>query len=203
VPTCLRQLPIFLYADSAGKLRFLRIARHTFNAEFPEALSYCQERRFVFQMARSLGVYEGNLVCAILFLKYERIERLGAWFAERLAEIVRKEKERMGADIVVPVPLHRQRARERGFNQVDIFGRRLARFMRLPYRPVLFMRSRPRPEKHLLRNEERWAAVRGAFAMHTGGRVDNLRGLLLDDVITTGAMLDARYAKRAQSRSRV
>jgi ComF family protein len=93
--------------------------------------------------------------------------------------------------VIVPVPLHRQRTRERGFNQVDLFGRPLARHLRLPYRPVLLMRSRPRPEKHLLRSNERWEAVRGAFAIREGGRVDNLRILLLDDVMTTGATLDA------------
>jgi hypothetical protein len=40
--------------------------------------------------------------------------------------------------------------------------------------PVLPMRAKPRPEKHLLRSEERGEAVRGAFAMRNGGRVDNL-----------------------------
>jgi competence protein ComFC len=166
----------------------------TFDPEFPHAVSYCrdcQERRFAFQLARSYGLYERPLVRAILLLKYERIEPLGTWFAERLTELVAKEQERMAADVVVPVPLHRQRSRERGFNQVDVFGRPLARRLRLPYRPVLLMRSRPRPEKHLLRHDERWDAVRGAFAMGSGGRVDNLRVLLLDDVMTTGATLDA------------
>jgi ComF family protein len=97
----------------------------------------------------------------------------------------------MSADAIVPVPLHRQRSRERGFNQVDLFARPLAKYLGLPYQPVLLIRSRPRPEKHLLRSEERWEAVRGAFAIRKGGRVDNLRILLLDDVMTTGATLDA------------
>jgi ComF family protein len=111
--------------------------------------------------------------------------------AQRLSELVRKEAERMSPDMIVPVPLRRQHNREHGFNQVDLFGRPLSRILRLHYRPVLLMRSRPRPEKHLLRTEERWEAVRGAFAMRKGGRVDNLRILLLDDVMTTGATLDA------------
>jgi ComF family protein len=166
----------------------------TFDPEFPRAVSHCrdcQERRFAFQLARSYGIYQGSLVRALLLLKYERIEPLGTWFAERLAEVVAKEPDRLAADVVVPVPLHRQRSRERGFNQVDLFGPRLARRLGLPYRAALLMRSRPRPEKHLLRHEERWEAVRGAFALHRGSRVDNLRFLLLDDVMTTGATLDA------------
>lgn len=151
----------------------------------------CCEQKFAFRCARSFGLYEGALVHAILLLKYERIEPLGAWFATRLAEVVRGEIDKLAADVVVPVPLHPQRKKERGFNQVDLFAEPLSRRLGLPYRPALLMRARPRPEKHLLRNEERWEAVRGAFAIQAGGRVDNLRILLLDDVMTTGATLDA------------
>ena len=168
--------PWLLPQNSEEKLRFCRD---------------CCEQKFAFRCARSFGLYQGALVRAILLLKYERIEPLGAWFAARLAEVVQEELERLGADVVVPVPLHRQRMKERGFNQVDLFAKPLARRLGLPYRPVLLMRARPRPEKHLLRNEERWEAVRGAFAIQAGGRVDNLRVLLLDDVMTTGATLDA------------
>ena len=94
-------------------------------------------------------------------------------------------------DVVVPVPLHRNRQKERGSNQVELFARPLASLLGLPFKPALLMRTRPRPEKHLLHYEEQWEAVRGAFAMKRDGRVDNLRVLLLDDVMTTGATLDA------------
>ena len=151
----------------------------------------CSEERFAFAVARSFGIYRESLVRAILLLKYEQVEPLGAWFAKRLAEVVRGEGGLLSADIVVPVPLHRQRQRERGFNQVELFARPLAKLLELPYRPVLLVRKRPRPEKHLLTRDERQAAVRGAFAMQKGARVDNSRVLLLDDVITTGATLDA------------
>jgi ComF family protein len=117
--------------------------------------------------------------------------RENVWFAGCLAQRVHQQGDRMTADAIVPVPLHRQRRRERGFNQVDLIGRPLAKGLRLPYVPVLLMRSRARPEKHLLRSEERWEAVRGAFAIRQGGQVDNLRILLLDDVMTIGATLNA------------
>jgi competence protein ComFC len=166
----------------------------TFNPEFPSIrmlCADCQKKRFGFEMARSFGLYEDELARAVVLLKHEQVEPLGKWFGQRIAELVRQEGERMSADVIVPVPLHRDRNRERGYNQVDLFGRPLAKLLRLPYRPVLLVRSRPRPEKHLLRSEERWEAVRGAFAIRKGGRVDNLRILLLDDVMTTGATLDA------------
>jgi predicted amidophosphoribosyltransferase len=48
--------------------------------------------------------------------------------------------------MVVPVPLHRQRKKERGFNQVELFAKPLAKRLGIPYRLVLLMRTRPRPE---------------------------------------------------------
>jgi len=128
-------------------------------------------------------------VQAIVVLKFERIEPLGRWFAKRLAEVVRREA--INADIVVPVPLHRQRERERGYNQADLIAKPLARQLGLPYRAVLLTRTKPRPDKHILTLEERWESVRGAFATRSGSKVDNLRVLLVDDVMTTGATLDA------------
>lgn len=146
-------------------------------------------RLYAFDLARSYAVYDGVLVRAILLLKFERMEPLGEWFSERLAELVRREAPE--ADVVVPVPLHRERERERGYNQADLIARPLARRLKLPHRAVLLMRTRARPDKHILSLEERWESVRGAFATRPGSVVDNLRVLLVDDVMTTGATLNA------------
>ncbi|MGC2233255.1 MAG: ComF family protein, partial [Candidatus Acidiferrum sp.] len=151
----------------------------------------CQQKTYAFERARSYGIYEGPLVKTILLLKWERMEPLGAWFAERLAEIVGREKGALAADVVVPVPLHRDRERERGYNQAGLISKPLARRLGLPHKAVLLMRTRPRPNKQVLTLEERWESVRGAFATRPGSQVDNKRVLLVDDVMTTGATLDA------------
>jgi ComF family protein len=151
----------------------------------------CRDKTYAFERARSFAVYEGALVRAILLLKYEQIEPLGAWFAERLAGLVKEQGSALAADVVVPVPLHRQRERERGYNQAALLSQPLAKRLRLPHKAVLLMRTRARPEKQVLTLEERWESVRGAFATRPGSQVDNLRVLLLDDVLTTGATLDA------------
>jgi ComF family protein len=152
---------------------------------------FCKSRRYHFDYARSFALYEGQLIPAILLLKFERVEPLGVWFAQRLFELVQGEEQLLQADVVVPVPLHRIRQRERGYNQADLIAKPLARKLRLPCRPVLLTRTRARPDKHLLSVTERWESVRGAFATRPGSEVDNLRVLLLDDVLTTGATLDA------------
>jgi competence protein ComFC len=155
------------------------------------ACHFCRSRKYHFNRARSFAFYEGQLVPAILLLKFEQIEPLGAWFAQRLYELIQQEKDLLQTDIVVPVPLHRARQRERGYNQADLIARPLARRLRLPCRSILLTRTRPRPDKLVLSATERWESVRGAFATRPGSEVDNLRVLLLDDVLTTGATLDA------------
>lgn len=151
----------------------------------------CQNKTYGFDCARSFAIYQGPLVRAILLLKFEQIEPLGAWFAERLAEVVSSERDRFAVDIVVPVPLHRQRERERGYNQAAVISKPLAKRLRLPHKALLLMRTKARPDKRVLTLEERWESVRGAFATRPDSQVDNLRVLLVDDVLTTGATLDA------------
>jgi len=151
----------------------------------------CGNRTYAFDRARSYAIYEGALVRAIILLKFERIEPLGTWFAARLAEVVQREIQILEADVVVPVPLHRDRERERGYNQADVIAKPLAKKLRLPHKAVLLVRTRSRPDKQVLSFEERWESVRGAFATRPGSQVDNKRVLLVDDVLTTGATLDA------------
>ena len=126
-----------------------------------------------------------------MLLKFERMEPLGRWFAERLAEVARREAVAVAVDVVVPVLLHRQRERERGYNQADLIARPLARILGIPFRSYLLVRTRPRPDKIRLTRRERWETVRGAYATHKSAQVDKLRVLLVDDVFTTWATLDA------------
>jgi ComF family protein len=91
-----------------------------------------------------------------------------------------------GVDLVVPVPLHRQRRRARGFNQAE----ELARHLGLGWKDVL-RRTRATPSQTDLPAAQRHANVRDAFALRRGRAVDGLTVLLVDDVSTTGATLEA------------
>jgi len=151
----------------------------------------CRRGIYAFHLARSYGVYTGAMLRAITLLKYHAVTPLGGWFAARLAELVARQPEGFAADVVVPVPLHPTRLRERGYNQAELIARPLARRMRLPLRSYLLVRTKPRPDKLKLTRKERWSSVRGAYAIRAGTQVDKLRVLLVDDVFTTGATLDA------------
>jgi ComF family protein len=128
---------------------------------------------------------------AIVLLKYEQVTPLAGWFAQQLASLARQHPSGFAADVIVPVPLHAARLRERGYNQAELIARALAKRLGIPCRPYLLARTVPRPEKLRLTLRERWLSVRNAFVIREGSAVDKLRVLLLDDVLTTGATLDA------------
>jgi ComF family protein len=134
----------------------------------------------------AIGAYDGALRDILHALKYDG--RRSA--APRLSELMAASGRLVltGADLVVPVPLHRRRLRHRGFNQAAD----LARGLGVTVRPVL-RRVRPTRAQVELPAAERQSNVAGAFATkrrcarHIAGRVV----VLVDDVATTGATLEA------------
>jgi ComF family protein len=157
---------------------------------FPKC-HFCRSRPYKFDLSRSFGAYTPRMSRAILLLKYGKVTPLGDWFARRLATLVEHHAVDFGVDVVIPVPLDQGRLRERGFNQAELIAKPLASLLGIPFRSYLLVRTRPRPNHLRLTLRERWETVRGAYATHNAAQVDKLRVLLVDDVFTTGATLDA------------
>jgi len=159
----------------------------------------CRNNTYGFDRARSFAVYSDALFEAIILMKYEEVTRLGLWFAHRLAELDDFSLPPWRPDLIVPVPLHPERRRERGYNQAELIAGPLARRLKIPLKPHLLIRTKSRPPQLLLSRSQRWETVRGAYATPKGCGVDKLRILLVDDVLTTGATLDAcaRALKKA------
>jgi len=151
----------------------------------------CRRGVYAFDFARSFAIYNDCMIRAITVLKYEAVTSLGDWFAARLSEIVRCNTELQAVDLIIPIPLDPSRLRQRGYNQAELIARPLAKRLRLPARSGWMKRTRPRPNRLKLTRSERWRTVRGAFEVAGSAGVDKLRVLLVDDVFTTGATLDA------------
>jgi ComF family protein len=151
----------------------------------------CRGEFYAFDRARSFAVYDRALSEAVLLLKYEQVTSLADWFGARLAQIAIEARPDWRVDVVVPVPLHRDRRRERGYNQAELIAKPIARRLKLSLDAKLLRRTKPRPPQLVLSRAEHWKSVRGAYATPEGMKIDNLRILLVDDVLTTGATLDA------------
>jgi len=147
-------------------------------------------------LATAIGPYDERLRDVIHALKYEARPTI----ARRLAARMRAAGAAVlaGADVVVPVPLHRSRERTRGFNQ----ARELARHLGVPVADVLIRKRRTESQADLPA-AKRPANVAGAFALRVahrsgaaakawrGAALDGRVAVLIDDVSTTGATLNA------------
>jgi ComF family protein len=153
----------------------------------------CRRTRRLVDRARAIGTYDGALRAVVHALKYEGRRSL----ARTLAGLMRRRGADMldGATCAVPVPLHPSRRRERGFNQAAD----LAKHVGLPAVAAL-RRVRATSTQTGLPAAQRHRNVRDAFALTRAGRaLTNATVVLIDDVSTTGATLEAcaRVLKQA------
>ena len=167
-----------------GALSFAAVA-----GEFREGVRCHRCDEWEFTAARAVGVYEGALRASVLRLKHE------PHVASRLARLLHETQRRPPLDAasrVVPVPLHAERERERGFNQAAQLARAVSARARLPLDEWSVLRVR-HAERHRagMDARARRETVADAFEVVRPRLVEGERVLLVDDVFTTGATVSA------------
>lgn len=136
--------------------------------------------------------YAGPAGSAIRALKFRRQRRLALPLALLLADAARRAG--LAPDVIVPMPLHVKRRRERGYNQAELLARPLARTLHAPLAAHALARTRATQPQTRLSRRDRLANVAGAFALTSPTAAALLAGkrvVLVDDVTTTGATLGA------------
>jgi competence protein ComFC len=159
----------------------------------------CAHRAIYFDAA--VAAYRGRGVVREIIheFKYGRQMHLRHLVAQWLRAALNDERLRdISFDLIVPVPLHPARQRERGFNQASLLAESLSSETSMPYRPVL-ERIRYTTTQTALDRSERMENLHNAFRLRKSAHVRGLRVLLIDDVLTTGSTLSecARVLKRA------
>lgn len=170
----------------------------------------CRACRLVpppFERAVAYGIYQGRLRDAIHALKYGGLHPaargLGRMLAEAIARLAEESPKQM---LIVPVPLHRSKLSQRGFNQARLLAREALRELgrshpawRLTLAPGTLMRLRETKSQAGLTPRQRRLNVRGAFSVSDPRAVAGRHVLLVDDIMTTGAT--ARAAAQALARA--
>ena len=150
----------------------------------------CQQEAPPFERALAYGSYEGGLRDLIHLLKYEGVRPASNVLGRMLAEVIAElEPGFSGPVSVVPVPLHRRKQRERGFNQSEMIACAALKLMkaeRLSLQPELLERRRETPSQIGLTQNQRRENLRGAFVALQPQKLAGREVLLIDDVLTTG-----------------
>jgi ComF family protein len=135
---------------------------------------------------------KGGVVQHLLHqLKYNNCpeigERLGKAYGRELAE----HSPAVEFDLIVPVPLHRSRLRKRGYNQSAWFAKGLSDALGVPWDESISIRTKSSATQTRKSRSARWENVQHVFSVRGGAPLDRKRILLVDDIITTGATLEA------------
>lgn len=153
--------------------------------------SNCRELDLQFSHARAAVVAKGVALEVIHRYKYHR----ALWFEPFLADLlVRAAGPELAAqkwDWLVPIPLYPTKQREREFNQAERLAARLSRASGIRLNTRLIRRVQATRTQTLLTRTERIANMRHAFAIRPGRSVADLKIVLIDDVLTTGATASA------------
>ena len=150
--------------------------------------AYCADKAKSLNQIFAWGDHEGPLRLALHQLKYRRDVGLGEELSNHLVNIIKRKN--IMVDIVVPVPLGWKRQRERGYNQSALLARPLALALGLPFRSRALKRVRETRTQVGLSIEQRRKNVLGAFEAKPRF-VAGKNILLVDDVMTTGATMEA------------
>ena len=142
-----------------------------------------------FSRARAFGYYDTVLLKAIHAFKYQGETTLGRHLGRLMAGYDYLDFPAASASVVMPVPLHRRRLRERTFNQALILARSLAKRYAIPLDFTSLRRHIYTTPQISLGKAERQANVRGAFRVVKPEKVKGAKVLLVDDVYTTGNTL--------------
>src|SRR5262249_50765555 len=148
-----------------------------------------------FVRAVAYGLYSGRMKDAIHALKYNRMypaaQVLGRMLAMAIAQLIADAPQEL---LVIPVPLHRSRYAQRGFNQARALARAALESLeqthpawRLKFAPAALMRYRATESQSGLTPRQRRINLRGAFAVTDPAAVAGKAILLIDDILTTGA----------------
>lgn len=160
----------------------------------------CKKGEHFFESGRSLWVHKMPVSKAIYGFKYHDLRCYGEVFGREMGKELEDFIVHTNAQVIVPIPLHRKRYLDRGYNQAKVLAMAIGKRMGIPVEELLIRRKDTDPQK-VLNDVERRKNIKGAFAAKRP--ISYERVLLIDDIYTTGSTLDeaAKVLKKAGVRS--
>lgn len=150
----------------------------------------CGRKNHAFIQGKAMWVYEGRVRESVYRFKYRNKREYGGVYAKEIARRYGNWMRQRNVQALIPVPLHRNRRRARGYNQAEILADELGRITGIPVRRELLVRVQDTRPQKLLSGTERKNNLKKAFKT-TKSIVQLNCVLIIDDIYTTGSTADA------------
>ena len=134
---------------------------------------------------------EGKVKKLIHQLKYKNNQKVGVFLGEWLGLKLLETKAYNNIDYIIPVPLHKDKLRLRGYNQLTKFGETLSSILNIEYLEGILIRNTMAKTQTLKKRLDRFKSLVNNFSLINADLLKNKHVLLIDDVVTTGATLEA------------
>lgn len=134
-------------------------------------------------------------------LKYKNKQEIGTFLGNWLSKNMLESNRFSNVTCVVPVPLHKTKKRKRGYNQLTKFGKAIAKNLNIPFIDNVLVRKEKGNSQTNKVRFERWKNVENLFFVNQTKTLENQHILLIDDVITTGATLEACYTALCKAKN--
>ncbi|MCQ2979434.1 MAG: ComF family protein [Clostridia bacterium] len=155
---------------------------------------YRVDKKFFDGDGKEIGIgiyrYDGVVRFLIQKLKYEKNKKIAYALSELAFEDVKNFLLKHHVNYIVPMPIHKDRLKERGFNQSELIAKRLSEKLNIPYRTDVIGRSRYTIPQSKLKNEERRDNVKNSFEILNEIEVMGKDIFLVDDIYTTGSTIE-------------
>ncbi len=182
----------FICAGCATKLRYVEAPWcMKCGKKLTEETEICADcRRMVHQFVRGRALYEYESAAAGIYrLKYAGRREYAQFYGREMAEYLRDFLQSVRPDGLIPIPLHKKRKRERGYNQAELLARELSRHSRIPVYTDYLKRVKATVPLKRLNPQERQNNLKKAFKIARND-VELKTVILVDDIFTTGSTID-------------
>ena len=134
---------------------------------------------------------DGKVQQLIHQLKYKGNQEIGSFIGKWFGQNLKKSNEFTDIDYIIPVPLHPNKLKKRGYNQLTSFGKSLSSVLNIPYKTGILLKVNTSKTQTYKKRFERFSDNETKFQISDTAFLENKHILLIDDVITTGATLEA------------
>ena len=155
-----------------------------------EYCSDCMKTEHIYDQAVSLYEYSDGIKQSIYRFKYHNKREYATIYAREIADKCGMVIKAWNADVIIPVPIHESKLKQRGYNQAGLIADNLAEQLGIDVDNNYIMRVRKTTPMKELSNMERVKNLQNAFQIHDNG-IRYSKVLIVDDIYTTGATLDA------------